>query len=440
MIRRAFCLTTALVTALPVTAAAQDAHYWTYGYGPIGQLTEGLLVGGVSDLSAVYYNPAACALMKQPRFVLSLNSVELASIDVPGAAGEGLDFDQMIFDVVPGMVAGHIGEHDASSSHFAFALLARHDSDFDLGYNATRVSSASPDAAAGFGRFRQRLVEYWVGGSWSRRLSDDVSIGLSPFFAYRAQRSRRALTVEELASGVSRAAFVARENEYKHVRVLAKAGLAWRPDGWELGATLTGPGVALWGRGKTIFNASVSGSATPVLAASTQKGLEATYRAPWSIAGGATRRFGTTALHTTLEWFSSVAGYDILQPDPAPIAGRAESVPLTYRGEARGVVNLGAALEQRLGERLVFYGGVARNHSAYVAERDAFSAWDLTDVTAGFTFDRRRSRLALGIGYAWGSSELPQVIAPPDAPTPPPLREASFSRWTISFGASFGID
>ena len=26
-------------------AAAQDSHYWTYGYGPIGQLTEGTLVG-----------------------------------------------------------------------------------------------------------------------------------------------------------------------------------------------------------------------------------------------------------------------------------------------------------------------------------------------------------------------------------------------------------
>ena len=38
--------------------------------------------------------PAACALMDEPRFVFTLNSIELANIDVPGAAGAGLDFDQ----------------------------------------------------------------------------------------------------------------------------------------------------------------------------------------------------------------------------------------------------------------------------------------------------------------------------------------------------------
>ena len=45
------------VLAWPAAAGAQDAHYWTYGYGPVGQLTEGTLVGGVNDLSAVFYNP-----------------------------------------------------------------------------------------------------------------------------------------------------------------------------------------------------------------------------------------------------------------------------------------------------------------------------------------------------------------------------------------------
>ena len=79
------------VLAWPDGALAQDAHYWTYGYGPVGQLTEGVLVGGVEDLSAVYYNPGALALIDKPRFVIGLTSIELANIDVPDAAGEGLE-------------------------------------------------------------------------------------------------------------------------------------------------------------------------------------------------------------------------------------------------------------------------------------------------------------------------------------------------------------
>ena len=75
--RRAARLMTVLLALLSgsALAPAQDAHYWTYGYGPIGQLTEGALVGGVSDLSAVFYNPGALALVEKPRFVVGLTSV-----------------------------------------------------------------------------------------------------------------------------------------------------------------------------------------------------------------------------------------------------------------------------------------------------------------------------------------------------------------------------
>jgi hypothetical protein len=418
-------------------AAAQDAHYWNYGYGPIGQLTEGALVGGVGDLSAVFYNPAACALLDEPRIVLTLNSVELASIDVPGAAGEGLDVDQLIFDIVPAMVAGHVGRHDDGGSHFAFAFLARHDSDFDLGYGAARVSGSTPDAAAGYGRFRQRLVEYWLGGSWSHRVSPRASVGVSPFVAYRAQRSRRSLSLEEAAGGETRAFFVGAENEYTHVRVLAKLGLAWRPGRWELGATVTTPGLGVWGTGKSVFNATASGAvASPVLSASTQRGLEAEYRSPWSAAAGATRRWADTAVHATVEWFSSVDPYDVLAPEPAPVAGRPETIPLTYEGAARSVVNVGVGVERRLSDTVVLYGAAARNSSAHVDGTDSFASWDLDDVTAGVTLDRGSRTLALGVGYARGSDSLPQLVAPPGESAPPP-RQATFSRWTISVGVSF---
>jgi hypothetical protein len=430
--------TVLLALACPVAAVAQDAHYWTYGYGPVGQLTEGTLVGGVEDLSAVYYNPGALALIEEPRFVIGLTSVELAKIEVPGAAGAGLDFNQTILDFVPAMLAGHVGENRGQPDHFAFAFLSRHDSDWDLGYSNVQVDAGAPEAAAGFGRFRQRLVEYWVGGAWSHRLSDRLSVGVSPFLAYRAQRSRRSLTREELAGDTSRAVFVGRENEYNHVRLLAKAGVAWRPGRWELGLNVTAPGVKIWGNGKSVFNAAVAGDVeAPVLSAAIRKGLGSTYHAPWSVAGGATWRRPRGAIHSTVEWFSSVAAYDILQPEPAPVAGSSETVPLEYRGEAEGVVCYGLGLEQRLGDRFVIYGGAAHNESAYVAGRDAFAAWDLTDLTAGFTVDTRRAKVAFGVGYAWGGKELPQPVVPPDEPTTPPARDARFSRWTFSIGASF---
>jgi hypothetical protein len=426
-----------LALAWPAAAAAQDAHYWTYGYGPVGQLTEGAIVGGVEDLSAVYYNPAALALMEEPRLVIGLTSVEFAKIQIPAAAGAGLDVNQTVFDVVPSMVAGHVGHDRRQRDQLAFGFLARHDSDWDLGYTNVQLSSSSLDATAGFGRSRQRLVEYWVGGSWARRLGKRIAIGVSPFFAYRAQRSRRALTREELAAETSSVSAIARENEYNHVRLLAKASVAWRPGRWELGANLTAPGVKLWSSGKSVFNSTVVGETpTTFLSASVQRGLGATYHAPWSVAAGATWRRPRGAVHTTVEWFSHVAEYDILEPDPAPIAGSSETVPLTYRGESRNVVCYGAGLEQHVGSRVMLYAGAAHNASSYVANRDAFAAWDLTDLTAGFTFGTGRSKIAFGVGYAWGAKAIQQPILLPDQAGPSPALEAKFSRWTISVGAS----
>jgi hypothetical protein len=425
----------ALLLAAP--AAAQDSHYWTYGYGPIGQLTEGTLVGGVSDLSATYYNPGALALLDKPRFVIGLTSVEFANIEAPGVAGEGLDADQLVFDIVPSMVAGQIGDEDGQN-RFAFAFLSRHDSDWDLGLSTTNVSGARPDASAGFGRVRQRLVEYWMGGTWSRQLSDRLAIGISPFFAYRAQRSRRSIEVEQITGSSSRSAFFGREHEYNHMRALAKAGLAWRPGRWELGMTVTTPGVKLWSNGKVVYNASVTGDvATPVVAASTQTDLDSTYHSPWSVAGGATWRTSRSAIHSTVEWFSAVDPYAILEPEPAPVSGRPETVSLVYTGQTESVVCFGVGLEHRIGSRLVLYGGAARNQSAYVVERDTFSPWDLTDVTFGLTFEKGAGTFAFGAGYAWGNGQLPQVVELPTEPPAIELVDASFSRWTLSFGASF---
>ena len=439
--KRSLAPAAALVAALawPAVATAQDAHYWTYGYGPIGQLTEGVLVGGVSDLSAVYYNPGALALIDEPRFVFGLTSIELASIKAADAVGRNLDFDSFLFDIVPAVVAGHLGRNEGQANHFAFAFLSRHDTDWDLGFSNAEVSAASPDAAAGFGRVRERVVEYWVGGTWSHRVREGLSFGVSPFVAYRAQRSRRSLSLEDRAGGTSRSVFVAREHEYNHVRLLAKAGLAWRPGRWELGATVTTAGVSVYDTGKAVFNASVAGeSSLPILSASTQRGLGATYHSPWSVAGGATWRGGRTAVHTTVEWFSAVAPYDILAPEPAPVAGTSATVPLTFRGAGRSIVNLGAGLERRLSERLTLYAGAARNASTWRPESETLASWDLVDVTAGVSLDRGGSRLALGLGYAWGVGDLPRAIVPPDETGAAPTTEAKFSRWTISLGASFG--
>ncbi len=429
---------------LPLAAsrgAAQDAQQWTFGYGPVGQFTAGTIVGGVNDLSAVYYNPATLSLMQEPRFLLSLNTAEISKIDAAGAAGRGLDLNTTVFHLRPGMLAGHLGTNRGQADHFAWALLARYDMDWDLEVSAETIGQGG--GSAGFGRVRERMLEYWGGVAWSHRLRPRLAFGVTTFRAYRIQRNRRILSLTDVNDAASQQSFVARENEYDHGRVLLKPALAWRPGNWELGANLTSPGLRLYDHGKAVFQASLSGPSTPaLLSASTQDGIPARYHAPWSVAAGATRRFPRRAIHASLEWFSSVAPYDILTPQDAPVTGDSRTIPLAYRGGAQSVLDYGAGLEQRIGEQLTLYLGAAHNGSSWLKDADTFASWSLTHLTAGVSVrsPSRHARLAAGLGYAWGDGPLPPAVSSPFTAAPPPAPRSRFWQLTGSVGAVFHTD
>lgn len=431
--RHAVTAPVALAALLSLAAApvvAQDAQQWTYGYGPVGQFTGGTLVGGVGDLSAVYYNPAALSLMEEPRFVLSLSSVELSNINAPDAGGAGLGFDATIFHGLPGMLAGHLGTNRGQRDHFAWAILSRFNMDWDLALNRATVQ----EGLAGYGRVRQRLLEYWGGVGWSHRLRPGLSLGVTPFLSYRLQRSRRMLELDQLSAAGQAHAFVAHEDEYDYGRLLAKAALAWRPAPWELGLTVTTPSLRLYDHGKVVFDASRSGPGGPSwFSASLQDSLDARYHAPWSVAAGVSRRGPSRVVHTSVEWFASADPYDILSPQDAAVSGTNDTVALGFRGAAASIFNFGLGLEQQLGRATTLYAGATRNASSWQPGAETLASWDLTQLTAGLSFQLRHARVAVGLGYGWGDGPMPAPVVALYEPSPESAR-VRYRRLTGSAG------
>jgi len=89
-----------MLTASP--GAAQDSHYWDREYGTTSELLGGTVVGSVRDLSATFYNPGALGLASDPKFILSLETLELTSITLPRAAGDTLNLAQSSLAAGPG--------------------------------------------------------------------------------------------------------------------------------------------------------------------------------------------------------------------------------------------------------------------------------------------------------------------------------------------------
>jgi hypothetical protein len=74
--RRVVALAVLILLAHARPGRAQDTHYWSIQYGPVGQLVGGQLIGGVNDLSATYYNPGALVLRNESSYLLSTESFQ----------------------------------------------------------------------------------------------------------------------------------------------------------------------------------------------------------------------------------------------------------------------------------------------------------------------------------------------------------------------------
>ena len=77
----------ALLAGLAGDAAGQDSHYWATQYGNQSRLLAGAVIGSVADVSAVFYNPGALALIESAELLLSGNVFEYTAVDYRGLVG-----------------------------------------------------------------------------------------------------------------------------------------------------------------------------------------------------------------------------------------------------------------------------------------------------------------------------------------------------------------
>ena len=74
---------------------SQSAHYWTESFGTRSMLLNGVVIGSVEDLGAVYYNPARLSQFESPAFVISGQVYELSSVIIENGKGVMPGFAQL---------------------------------------------------------------------------------------------------------------------------------------------------------------------------------------------------------------------------------------------------------------------------------------------------------------------------------------------------------
>ncbi len=380
MKRLSFCILIIVLTSS--TAVSQQGHYWTQQYGTRSMLLCGSVIGGVSDLGAVYYNPARLSQVDNLAFLISADVYELNKIAVEDAFGENLNASKTDLSGVPTLAAGSLTIPFLKNHYFAWAILQRVNSSLSFGYK-NEVYADVIDIFPGeeiFGAeiaFKQASSDQWTTFSWSYPLSDRLSIGASGFFSYYTQQKGYRLNLQAYTDSNQTAVYrFNREVTLQQYSLIGKIGVSYIWNNTILGLTLLTPRLDLKGKGSYNFEELFSGTdhyaGNDVYLTTSLADLRTELKSPWAVGVGITIPIKKNKLHISSEWYSAVPKYTLVEGSEYVSQSKDTLLEVRLVDEYHSIVDFGIGAEIYLSEKISGYLSACTDFSAIESEFSNF--------------------------------------------------------------------
>ena len=419
---------------------SQDHHYWSQQFGSRSALMSGMVVGGVRDTSAGYYNPGALGFVNKPSLSVSANAYQLERLSIDNGIGTGTSLDSDKISIIPLLASGTMILKAFPKHTFGYSLLAKNQSSIDTSGRIEKnqevfsdiyhkdgtVSFQGEENFIGQVFASSQVTELWGGMSWANKVRPNISIGTTAFFAFRNQTQNqttmaRAVNERTIAS-VDKMDYI----DFWNIRLLLKFGVAAEFDALKVGMTLTTPSRNIFGQGTVAGENSFNNAYDPAqdkfygnLISNRQENLDTTYRTPLSIALGLEYAVTPkTNIAGTVEWFAKQKQYNVITPgehsflrniiidEIIAFAGSEERELIEFTDGAESVVNVGAAIEHEFAKNIKGYLGFRVDHENNPNNSKirslGITTWDIYHITMGAMFKREQSELAVGFTYSIG--------------------------------------
>lgn len=424
-----------------VNSLAQDFHYWSQQYGAESTLLGGAMVGGVSDNSAVYYNPGAIAFIANPSLSIDANVYRIDKVFISDGAGNGVNLNSAQISIYPQIISGMINLAKNDRLKLSYALLTRNHNNVLMNTRYTGKSNVSDpvDPAATYTSFVgaydyvNQLDEQWLGLGAGYSISEKAGVGMTLFGSYRGQSYQLTNYVREVnyADPVYNYGTVTNDEAVKYysVRLLAKLGVSYLSGRFKYGLTVTTPSVGLFENGsvqRENSNIVVSENNNDMdwnfIIMDQKSDEKADYRHPFSVAGGIDYQASKTRLVISAEFFAAIKSYYVMKPgsepfiypqaylDSASVKPMIESY-LNVKNGAKPVLNVAIGLNQVIFKRINLLLGASTDFSCYDNSSGAnelmsgFGVWDIYHFSAGLSYHKEKHSVTLGCSYSFTPSQ-----------------------------------
>lgn len=448
-----------VLVLLFLSSHGQNGHHWTQQFGASSMFLGGSVIGGVNDLGAVYYNPGRLSQIDEQIVVYTGNVYEINTFKVKDLVGKK-GYSSSEFRGVPNLTAGTFRVPFLKKHTFAWAVLIKNNSDIKIGIKDNLYGEIFP-LSPGNDYFNAslnvltNLKNTWSCLSWSYPLSERLSVGVTSVYSHITSERGVILDMAALDETSNQAASYNYNNSYKfsYDGLLWKAGVSYRYTRGTIGLTVLTPILKIGGKGEYNYENYASGlnhfSDKPdIFGYSDQTDLKVRYSSPLAIGVGISHRIKKNTVHAGAEWYSQVAGYNIMDPADFVIQSTGEVMTSNLADEQRSIINFGIGVELYLSEKLRSFASFYTDYNSLRKEVDSSTALltaihsDYFHVGGGFLLSLKDFSLSLGLTHSGTNSKLSRPL---NFPSVEPVESSEnntsvdWDRWRVMFSLSIPL-
>ena len=411
---------------------AQKNNYWSTSFNTESSLLAGAVVGGNSDLTSIYYNPAGISEIKDMKFSLNANLFNYSIVNYKNALGEGQNITDYYFLVKPRFISYLYRSKRDTNLSWQFAIFNKTLDDITI-YNSVsyqdEVMYNNLENYNGDFDLNRYSYDYRAGIGSSYIINEKLSVGMSVIGMLKGIDYLKSIDVSVYPENIpveDSSYYFSNWNYYEKIymydaRILARFGIRYKINRFQLGFVTTLPSFKVMGNSDSKRRVSQNNARNDSISypdyvfTESSTYLYSQMKDPFSVSAGVmyTSRDKKTKLYFSTEYFAPIAEYKMIDGTRSTEKADFNGTDfLSHYYKAKSIINFGFGYQHIFSEKIEGMLGFKTDFDAtekvnkvvetYGIEAINQNNLNLYHFTAGSKVNAKRGSFIFGFEYIFG--------------------------------------